>query len=108
MSHLNWLSLSHKHLSLTAAHRVTSKYKLLAGLPRRQETDRSQTEQVKSVPCGQTLEDGDDGKNEKELSPALVRYEETTYFFLKFKETFLITQVQKVSSGIKHAGCTTT
>ena len=65
-------------MSQTAAHRVTSKYKLLAGLPLRQETDGSQIEQVESVPCGQILQDKDNSRKEEKLSPVQIRGKKTT------------------------------
>ena len=36
----------------------------------RQETDGPQAKQLKTVPCGQTLQDKGDERSEEELSPA--------------------------------------
>ena len=46
----------------------------------RQEIDGSQAEQLESVPCGQTLQDKDNGRSKEELSPAWIKDKETTYF----------------------------
>ena len=46
----------------------------------RQETDGPQAKQLKTVPCGQTLQDKGDERSEEELSPAWIKDKETTYF----------------------------
>ena len=43
----------------------------------RQETDGSQAVQLETFPCGQILQDKNDGKSKEELSPALVRDKKT-------------------------------
>ena len=46
----------------------------------KQEIDGPQAEQLESVPCGQILQDKDDGRSKEELSPAWIKDKETTYF----------------------------
>ena len=45
----------------------------------RQEIDKAQAEQLESVPCGQILQDNDNGRSKEERSPTWIKDKETIY-----------------------------
>ena len=48
-------------------------YEEPSNLPLRQETEEPHTEQLESVPCGQTLQDEDNSRREEKLSPVRIK-----------------------------------
>lgn len=73
----------------------------------RQEIDGSQAEQLESVPCGQTLQDKDNGRSKEELSPAWIKDKETTYFsFLRSRRPPELTCTERFLGGQRRDGAT--
>ena len=67
----------------------------------RQEIDGSQAEQLESVPCGQILQAKDDGRSKEELSPALIKDKEITYFFFLRSRRPLELHTHRKVSGVR-------
>ena len=74
-------------------------------LPLRHEIDGPQAEQLEPVPCGQILQDKDNGRSKEELSPAWMKDKETMYFsFLRSRRPPQLHMRRKVPQRSEKGG----